>query len=482
MHRKAGKTKRTKRSCALRDSLSDSLKGTGAAQSYLSDRGLTTDTITHWKLGYAPNDWRELYDAATGEKVAEATLLDAGLIKKPQDDTKGKKPYDTFRGRIMFPIRDVTGRTVGFSGRLFDEPKGDTTVAKYLNSPETIVFDKSRVLYGLDYARQPIRKYNFAILVEGQFDLLMAHQAGYTNTVALSGTGFTEGHAQLIKRYTNNLVIAFDSDRAGVSAAGRAAQIALPLGLNVKITRLPTDEDPADVINRDLSVWKQSVKEAEHVVDFYLSQLAGAKYDDRTFKLEVSRVVLPYLPLIENEIDRAHFVGRVAQALSVPEEAVMAELKKVQAQTQKPQQQKTQRPTEQHIAQNAQPFVSRLDLMERLVFAVLLSLTEDGNETLAGRVQDDVTDALGKELYTKTHERYTEEPSVVIEGDVFLEQATTEDNRFDVIVELVDDYKREVVHEQYRNAVNDLKQAEGASDDERTSTLLKTVTTLAEKL
>ena len=459
------------------------------AKTYLTKRNVSDTTRDRWSLGYAPNEWRTLSEHFQKTGVDEAILLDAGLLKKPHNEQKKegeKKPYDTFRGRIMFPIRDIAGKTVGFSGRLFDEPKGDVTLAKYLNSPETIVFDKSRVLYGLDFARQGIRKYNFAILVEGQFDLLLAHQAGYTNAVALSGTSFTEAHARLLKRYSDNLVIAFDGDRAGVAAAGRAAHVALPHGLNVKIAQLPNGEDPADTIARDGATWKQVVKDAQHVVQFYINHIKDAKYDSRAFKLEVSRVVLPYIERIENAIDKNHFVQVVASELSVPESAVLHELEKLKNSQSTPLQQQPRTPNtaapESVSPQASKPFMSRADILERLVFGILFSLKEDSNETLAQKVHTVIEQTLGNERAGALAREYEREYSIAIEGDLFLETISTNGAQYDGILELLDDFKKEVAREEYRSAVQALKTAERAHDDDAVADLLQKVSTLAREL
>lgn len=299
-----------------------------AVCAYLGERGLAPDTVERFRVGYAPNEWRALSDELIRQGYTDTLLEDAGLTKKPDEGGKGKKPYDRLRGRIMFPIRDISGRTVGFSGRIFED-NPEKPQAKYINSPETKVFHKSRLLYGLDMAREGIRKYGFAMLVEGQIDLLMAHQSGYTNAVALSGTSFTDAHAALIKRHTDNLLIAFDGDAAGIAAAGRAAALALKAGLNTKIARLPAGQDPADVMQHDAAAFKHVVREATHVVDFYLRHVREAGHDARTFKLEASRVVLPFVGMIQNAIDREHFVERVAESLQVSVDAVQKELMKI---------------------------------------------------------------------------------------------------------------------------------------------------------
>src|SRR6185369_5824744 len=199
-----------------------------------------------------PNEWQGLHTELTKLGFTEGELERAGLAKKSEEGSG--KLYDRFRGRIMFPIRDVSGRIIGFSGRIFEDDPVHPQ-AKYLNSPETDVFDKSRALYGIEHAREGIRALGAAILVEGQFDLLMSHQAGYKNTVATSGTAFTERHAELLKRYTPNLLIAYDGDKAGIAAAGRAAAISLRSGMNVKVAKLPPGKDPADLLKESPQVF-----------------------------------------------------------------------------------------------------------------------------------------------------------------------------------------------------------------------------------
>ena len=216
------------------------------AKKYLTERGLSDTTVKAFRLGLAGSEWSELTDALKGKKFSDKEILDAGLAKKNE---RGNLT-DKFRNRIMFPIADSAGRIVGFSGRIFGE-NASPEAPKYLNSPETPLFHKSRILYAFDRAKQSIRKLNCAVLVEGQVDLLASHQAGWGNTVAVSGTAFTPEHASLIRRMTDNLVIALDADEAGIKAASRASREALRGGLNVKVARLPEGTDPADFILKE---------------------------------------------------------------------------------------------------------------------------------------------------------------------------------------------------------------------------------------
>ena len=238
------------------------LKETPEALNYLLGRGILKETIDDFRIGYVKDEWRTIENLCKTDSEKEIAIR-AGLIKK----TEGKI-YDRFRKRILFPLTDSSGRVVGFSGRNFPE---DDKGPKYLNSPETEVFQKSKLLFGFDKAKFHIKKHNFAILVEGQMDLVISHQAGFKNTVASSGTAVSEDSAQdpfsnlsVLSRLTPNLFLAFDGDKAGQSAMDRAALVALSLGMNPKVVVLPEGIDPADFIKENgVEAWKEKLKERE---------------------------------------------------------------------------------------------------------------------------------------------------------------------------------------------------------------------------
>jgi DNA primase len=219
------------------------------ALDYLFGRGVTEETLKNFRIGFAPLEWRELYEYLKERGVTEKDMFEVGLIKKPGDTAREKSPYDTFRGRIVFPISDSSGRIVGFSGRILVP---DEKSPKYLNSPETSLFNKSEILFGLDKAKKDIRLKDYSILVEGQMDIVMLHQAGITNTVASSGTALTENHLVKLRRLSNRIIMAYDGDSAGFSASNRSAQIALSLGMELKIAEMPTGKDPADLAKDDV--------------------------------------------------------------------------------------------------------------------------------------------------------------------------------------------------------------------------------------
>jgi DNA primase len=298
------------------------------ALEYLMGRGLEAETVSKFRLGYAPSDWRELHGHLTQIGFSEVLIEKAGLIKKAErkDGTLGY--YDRFRGRIMFPIDDASGRVIAFTGRIFEKPANtEVEPAKYVNSPETPLFQKSEVLYGFDKAKDSIRRHNFVIVVEGQMDALMSHQAGYGNTVAISGTALTDMHLARIKRLSENMVLALDKDTAGIAATSRSAVAALKAGFDVKVATIASGKDPADLIKEDATAWKGVIRESKHVIEFLLDVAASYGYDERKFKREASKLVLPYVRLINSSVDRSHFVQVVARKLGVTPTIIEEELR-----------------------------------------------------------------------------------------------------------------------------------------------------------
>lgn len=298
------------------------------AEEYLKQRGITEETIRAFRIGFAGSGWDECVSFLKGKKFSEKDILDGGVAKKGE-----RGLLDKFRNRIIFPIGDSAGRIVAFSGRIFG-PDASPDAPKYLNSPETPLFKKSRILHGFDKAKQAIRKLNCAVLVEGQMDLLASHQAGWANTVAVSGTAFTPEHAALVKRMTENLVIALDADEAGVKAAGRAARVALQNGLNVKVAELPEGEDPADLILKEgAGAWKKAIKEAKDIITFLLDVLEARMPEKDRFRRAVETAVLPFVADTASPIAREQYVREIAERLKVSESAVGDALKQVRLDT-----------------------------------------------------------------------------------------------------------------------------------------------------
>lgn len=301
---------------------------------YLKRRGLEDKIIKDFRIGFVKNDWRELYSYLQKRNFSDKEIELAGLVKKTE-----KGIYDRFRGRIMFPISDSSGRIIAFSGRIFED---DGKSAKYLNSPDTSIFSKSAVLYGLDKAKDSIRKNNFSILVEGQMDLILSHQAGFRNTVATSGTALSDATVSkenvvsnlgLLRRLSGNIVLAFDADRAGFNASTRAAKIALSFGMDVKVVSMPEGIDPADLICQNgKDAWRIAIRNSKHIIEFLLDKVL-IKYKDNMHEAgrEIKEKILPYVDSIESSIEKSHFIKIISNKSGIRESALIEDLKKVQS-------------------------------------------------------------------------------------------------------------------------------------------------------
>mgnify|MGYP001558698597 FL=1 len=309
---------------------------------YLKERGMTGETAKSFRLGYALNSWDGVISNLRQAGFKQDDIEKAGLAIKSEKETGF---YDRFRARIMFPILDGAGRIVGFSGRIFEkdllsmrEAVGTPTTdaesrgvgaAKYINTPQTALYDKSRALYGLDKAKTEIRKKNSAIILEGQMDLIMSHQAGATNAVAISGTALTPQHLINLKRLCDTLVMSFDTDNAGYEATKKSVDLGVSAGFEIKIAAINGAKDPADLIKENPKNWFDALEGAKPVVSFLLETLAVKNKDTLAFKKEVGRTVLPYVALMQSEIDRAHWIGEIALVLKMREENVWQELERI---------------------------------------------------------------------------------------------------------------------------------------------------------
>jgi len=310
-----------------------SLSLTPAAQVYLKKRGLKDETIKEFRVGFAPQSWDFLLKALAQKGFKKEEVEKAGLVIKSEDKSSF---YDRFRSRIMFPISDANGRIVGFSGRIFEQPvinkSQSTTEAKYVNTPNTLIYDKSRILYGFDRAKQDIRAKNEVVVVEGQMDCTMSHQAGVKNTIAVSGTALTPFQLNILKRLCGTILSSFDTDSAGDSATKRSLALASQFEFERKIVAIPSGKDPADTILENPKLWIDTVSNAKGVIEFYFEK-AFRENDSKSVqgKKEISAIVLPLVAELANEIEKSHWVGEVARGLNAPEEKVWQELKRYES-------------------------------------------------------------------------------------------------------------------------------------------------------
>lgn len=287
---------------------------------YLKKRGLSDETIEEWQIGFSPEDWDMTYKFLRSKGYSEKEIFLAGMSVKSQNRIGY---YDRFRGRIMFPIKDANGATVAFTARVSPEREATEKMGKYINSPQTLVYDKSKILFGLDKAKQAIKKYDAVIMVEGQMDVITAHQNDWQNVVASSGTALTTEQINLIKRLTNNIYLAFDMDQAGELAADRGIREAMAGEMNIKIIELPEGKDPDDCIKNNLSAWKKAVAEAKPMMQYYFdktfSKLDLKKVED---KQRAAKILLPIIAKLGSKVEQDHWLKQLSGMLDVSEKVL----------------------------------------------------------------------------------------------------------------------------------------------------------------
>ncbi|MCA1570424.1 MAG: DNA primase [Chloroflexi bacterium] len=290
------------------------------ARAYLAERGLSEATLERFAVGYAPNNWEAMTKRLRGKGFSDADLIGAGLASP---STRGGV-YDRFRGRIIIPIRDASGRAIGLGGRIMPGAEGP----KYLNSPATPLFDKSRTLYGIDLAKGAIRREKLAVLVEGYTDVMAAHQAGFGNVVASLGTALTHGQVELANRYADAVALAYDVDLAGETATQRGLLEELgPVISKVRVIRIPAGKDPDELIRTDPDGWRQAVTDAAELLPYFM-QRAAAEVDMRQAqgRSGYTRRMLDLLRRLPDRVEQDSYVPQLAQLAGIDERVLREEL------------------------------------------------------------------------------------------------------------------------------------------------------------
>lgn len=291
------------------------------AREYLKKRGLSAETCQKFGLGYAPDSWDGLMNYLRGKNFSIPELLAAGLL----NESERGKPYDRFRNRIIFTICNSRGEPVGFGARVLDN-----SLPKYINSPETPLFDKGKNLYALHLARETIRKEKKAILFEGYMDVIVAHQAGFTNAVATLGTALTEAQARLLRNQAEEVILVYDADAAGQAATWRGLQVLRQAGCLVKVGRLPSGMDPDDFIRqKGAEAFRKLLDEALFLFDYQLATLAEQHNLSTTEgRLRFTEKVLDIIADIDQAVEREEYLKKAADLLKIPVETLRADLKK----------------------------------------------------------------------------------------------------------------------------------------------------------
>jgi len=356
-------------------------EGKSIGLSYFRERGFNDRIMEKFELGYSLNEWRHLHDAAVKRGFSEAVLEKAGLIIK-----KEEKVYDRFRGRVIFPVHNLSGKVVAFGARILTKEKDQP---KYINSPETDIYHKSQVLYGLYQAKNEIRKYDFCYLVEGYTDVISLHLSGIENVVASSGTALTEEQIRLMRRFTENVTVLFDGDAAGIKAALRGIDLVLKGGLNVRVVLLPDGEDP-DSYSKKLG----STRFQEHLknntkdfISFKIDLLSAGTSSDPIKRAEAIREIVTSIALIPDPIKRSVYIKETSDLLKIQESVLLTELNKILiAEKRKRDQERMREETTEPLPEIIEEVVqasktdaqTMVQMQERETIRLLLNYAENG--------------------------------------------------------------------------------------------------------
>ncbi len=296
---------------------------------YLKDRGVNPESLKDFRIGWAPDTWQSLRNFLNSESYEDKEIVLAGLAVESSESKN--KYHDRFRHRIMFPIADSQGRVIGFTGRIFEKVKSQTVredAGKYVNTPGTILYDKSSALYGLDKSRTTIRNEG-CILLEGTLDVIMSHQAGVKNVVATCGTAFGAAHARIIKRYTEKLMLAFDADEAGDAALKKGVGLALAAGLNVAVVSIPSGKDAADTVKENPKLWSEAVLKPVP----YLAHIINRSLKSFSNTLESKKIVLasvlPFIKNIVSPLEKDYWLEELSRQVKIGKDVLSLELKRL---------------------------------------------------------------------------------------------------------------------------------------------------------
>ena len=289
---------------------------------YLYERGITDELIDLFEIGLSPQAYHTL-SKKLAQKYSNSDIEASGMAISSDKNNI----YDRFRGRIMIPIQDILGRVVGFTARVLPE-YDDGKMGKYINSPQNIIFDKSKVLFGLSQAKIDIKSNNRVILVEGQMDVIMSHKAGIKEIVAVSGTALTEHHITTLLRYTDQFLLAFDNDKAGINACLRSAALITKRGGVVKVIHISDGKDAADLVRDNPDLWNNAVNQALDFIEYYIKHiLANIKPDNIPAKNQALQTLLEWIQEINDPISKNYYIKRLADLLNMSEKEIYSQLK-----------------------------------------------------------------------------------------------------------------------------------------------------------
>lgn len=300
-------------------------KNKTALEYVFKKRGYTKETALEWKIGYSPNNGSALIDFAKSKGFTEAEIQLAGLSAKHY---RGGI-QDMFRGRLMIPLQDPQGRVIGFTARILED---DPNAPKYINTPQTVLYDKSRHVYGMHLAKESIRKSKFVVLVEGNLDVIASHQVGVNQVVATAGTALTEPHLKALSRFTGDIRLSFDADKAGMAATERAIPIASRVKVSLSIIEIPQGKDPDELIQQDPELWKTAIKNNKYALDWLMERYENQlDIDSAQGKREFTDILLPVIRGLSDEVERDHYLNTLAKKIGISKDALGQKYKKTTA-------------------------------------------------------------------------------------------------------------------------------------------------------
>ncbi len=354
-----------------------SLPAGQAARDYLLGRGLSAEIINEWQLGYSPDTWDSLAvflkaRPLSGKKYTDNEIFLAGLITKKEG---GRSYYDRFRDRIMFPIWDINNNLIAFTARVNPAKEKTEKTGKYINSPQTKVYDKSRVLFALNKAKTAIRQEDLAIVVEGQMDVISCHQYGFKNVVASSGTALTAEQVSLIKRFTNNIALLFDMDEAGQLAADRGIKEALSQEMNLKIIVLPFGKDPDECLRHNPDDFKKAIEDAKPMLDYYFTKIStGLDLAVLDNKRRIRDKMFMMIDLVSNKTEQGYWLKKISEELGFFENDSREEFLKWQEKNSVVK--KRELPPQPGLAAASSPESSREEKLSERLLALLVKFPE----------------------------------------------------------------------------------------------------------
>ncbi len=465
-------------------------------RAYLKDRGISDEMMKSFRIGYVPDSWRSVSTHLINKGFKKEDLEKVGLIKTKDDGSF----YDRFRSRIIFPIGDSSGRIIAFSGRIFSlstqTGKEEIEPAKYLNSPETLLFNKSNTLFGIDKAKTFIRQRGYSIIVEGQMDLILSHQAGFNNTVAVSGTALSdrtsersaysenskenssEGQSKinnlgLIRRLSANVIFAFDGDSAGIRAVNRSAMIALSLDMQVKIAMIPEGQDPADIILKDQNQWKDIIKNSVDIVSFHLDRISEETSDLRQRGKKIREIIFPFLTVIKSSIEKSAYISLISKKTGLPENAVMEDFEDYG---------KVKNLDKSNIIQEKKEIVkSRRDRLEEKLMGIIFYKSTKSGVVEIKKICESFEENIGKETFDKIKDKHKINSSVLA-FEAEIQYGDKKEGIINELKEIILNLEEEILNEKLLYLQSQINQKEHKKDKEEISLLLKNYQKIVERI